>query len=99
MSEKRVNEYAIIFKQLRNNKAEAVDRPPVELYFKSRDDVFFPVEKNIICLPACPLPETGPPKTFSMVKFNSMTQTSPNALFKGRAKHQDPLRNLSLLSQ
>lgn len=39
MSEKRVNEYEISFKQVRNNKGEPVDSQSIDLTFQNHDDV------------------------------------------------------------
>ncbi len=44
MSEKRVNEYEIIFRHLKNNKGELLDKQPVEFLFQNHDDVFKIIE-------------------------------------------------------
>lgn len=44
MSEKTVNEYEIIFRQIKNNKGELSDQQPVEFLFKNHDDVFKIIE-------------------------------------------------------
>lgn len=45
MSEKRVHEYEVLFKHLRNNKGEHLDRPPIEFLFQNHDDIDSILEK------------------------------------------------------
>lgn len=40
MTEKRVNEYKVIFKQIKDNKGEFIANQAIELSFKNHDDVF-----------------------------------------------------------
>lgn len=40
MSEKRIHEYEVIFKYLKDNKGNAVDKEPITFAFQNHDDVF-----------------------------------------------------------
>lgn len=45
MSEKRVHEYEITFKHLKNNKGEILENTAIELIFKNHDDIDVILEK------------------------------------------------------
>lgn len=45
MTEKRVNEYEVIFKQIKDNKGKLIHDQVIELSFKNHDDVFKIFEK------------------------------------------------------